>query len=519
MSIDWGKTRSGLYMSRRSLLKAGALASAAALTPSLLTRSAAAAATKGGHFRMATIGASANDSLDPRTYVASFPTFAGYFWGNMLFRVDDKMQLVPELAESWENTPDAKSWVVKLRKGVQFHNGKTLTSADVIYTINRHTAKESASGLRPILAQIAEMKATQPDEIRFELKAGNADWLYLMSDYHLQIQPEGEPTDKGIGTGAYMVENFEPGIRLRMKRNENYWRDGAPNFDTIELIGINDSTARVSALQTGEVDMATHLPPKIAPLLAGGGFRIHRANSTTFSEFVGHSKDAPFDNNDLRLALKYAIDRQEMLDKVFFKSGAIGNDHPIPGFFRFHAAELPQRAYDLDKAKFHYKKSGHSGPLPALAVGESIFQGAAEASELFQQQAKRAGIDLPLQRVPMDGFWANVWNQRPFFVSSWFGRPTEDQMLTAAFHSESGFNETQTKNPKLDQLLLLGRSETDIAKRKQHYFDIQQIVWEEGSSIVPQFQELITGTSAKIEGFTPSPLGDGKFIETVYAAA
>jgi peptide/nickel transport system substrate-binding protein len=219
------------------------------------------------------------------------------------------------------------------------------------------------------------------------------------------IQAEDAPTDKGIGLGPYIVENYQAGARTLLKRNPNYWNSDVAHFETIEFLGINDPNARVSALQTGEIDIALQVPPKIAGLLRSAGFDIKTNPSTGFAEFNVHSDENPFTNNDLRLALKYALDRKELVDRVYFGNGALGNDHPIPSFFRFHASDLPQRAYDPDKAKFHFKKSGFSGQLPALTAAPGLFFGnALEVAELYQRQAERAGIDIAIERVPDNGY-------------------------------------------------------------------------------------------------------------------
>ena len=505
-------------ITRRDALKAGAAVSAAAaLAPALSINSVfAATPNKGGHLKSAANAGSATDSLDPTTYVSQYLFICGYFWGNGLVRLDSDMNLVPELAESWDVSADAKTWVLKLQKGVEFHNAKSLTADDVVWTLNRHRAEEAASGLREFLAQIVELKATGPHELTFVLEAPNADWLYVMTDYHLQMQPEGAPTDKGIGTGPYVYESFDPGVRLVMKRNPNYWRDGFAHFDSVEHIAINDPTARVSALQTGDVDLINNVSPKVAGLLEKGGFDIHRVDSTWFNEFIVHTDEAPFDSNDMRLALKYAIDREETLDKVMSGAGQAGNDHPVPSSFRFHASGLPQKTYDLDKAKFHYKKSGHSGSLPPLHAASVAFPGGVEAAELFQSQAAKAGVNFDVQRVPDDGYWSTIWDQKSFFESTWAGRATEDQILSAAYHSQAGYNETNWNRPDVDELLIAARQELDVAKRTQLYHDIQELISMEGGAIIPQFQQLLFGSSKKLAGFHTSPFGDGNFIEHMY---
>ena len=504
-------------MTRRDALKTGAAVGAtAALSPFAIDSVLAETPSRGGHFKSAANAGSATDSLDPTLYVSQYLFICGYFWGNALVRLDSNMNLVPELAESWDVSPDAKTWVLKLRKGVEFHNGKSLTADDVVWTINRHRAEEAASGLKEFFAQMTELKATGPGEVTFELEAPNADWLYVLTDYHLQIQPQGEPTDKGLGTGPYVYESFDPGVRLLLSRNPNYWKSDAAYFDSVEHIAINDPTARVSALQTGDVHLINNVAAKVAGLLEKGGFDIHWVDSTWFNEFIVQTDAAPFDNNDMRLALKYAVNREETLDKVMFGAGQPGNDHPVPKSFRFHASGLPQKTYDPDKAKFHYKKTGHSGTLPPLHCASVAFPGGIEAAELFQRQAANAGINFDIARVPDDGYWSTIWDQKLFFESTWAGRATEDQILSAGYHSAAGYNETNWNRPDVDKLLLAARQELDVPKRTQMYHDIQELISMEGGAIIPQFQQLLFGSSKKLGGFYTSPFGDGNFVEHMY---
>ena len=507
-----------MTISRRSLLRTGgSLVGAAALNTSIFGGAFAETPKKGGTLKVASGGSSTGDSLDPTTYAGNYPMTLGYMWGRPLFRVDGNMELVPDAAEGHDVTPDAKTWIVKIRQGLEFPNGKSFTASDAVWTINRHRQEGMASGLQSNLSQIESMEATSPTEVTFKLKAANADWLYVLTDYHLLMQPEGAPTDEGLGLGPYTIEAYEPGNRALLKRNPRYWRDDVAHYETIEFYAINDASARTSALQTGEIDLALQVPSKIARLLEMAGFSIHQRPAAAFSEIVAQVDNDPFTNKDLVLALKYGLNRQDLMDKVFFGVGDIGNDHPIPSFFRYHAADLPQTAYDPDKAKYHFDKAGISGDVPALAMAPMLFYTSGlEVAELYQQQLKAAGINLAIDRVPDNGYWANVWNQRPFFAGGWFGRPTEDQMLTSAYHSEAVYNGSHYKDPMLDQLLLDARSELDEDKRRQLYFDAQEMVNQNAGTIIPYFTALLSATSSNVAGFQISPVGDGSFVDDVY---
>jgi peptide/nickel transport system substrate-binding protein len=384
---------------------------------------------------------------------------------------------------------------------VQFHNGKEMTPADVVATMERHSDENSKSGALGIMGGIASVKVDGQNVV-FTLKDANADLPYLLDDYHLMIQPNGgkdNPTE-GIGTGPYKVTVNEPGVRLGAEKFANYWRDDRGFADQIEIIIINDATARTAALQGGQVDMINRVEPKIVELIKRvPGVTIQNVAGKGHYVFIMHCNTAPFDNNDLRLALKYALDREEMVQKILMGYGTVGNDTPINKAYPLFT-EMEQRKYDPDKAAFHYKKSGHNGAV-LLRTSDVAFPGAVDATQLFQQGAAKAGITLEVKREPGDGYWSEVWNKQPFSASYWGGRPTQDQMYSTAYYSKADWNDTRFFREDFDKMLFAARSELDKEKRKKIYADMGQIVRDEGGVITPMFNDFIDATSAKVAGW------------------
>ncbi|PIE08969.1 MAG: peptide ABC transporter substrate-binding protein, partial [Rhodobacterales bacterium] len=348
---------------------------------------------------------------------------------------------------------------------------------------------------------ITSMKAENGNFV-IELDSPNADLPYLLSDYHLMIQPNGgkDNPNAAIGTGPYVLKDHEPGVRFVFERNPHSWIEGQGFADTIELIVLNDDTARTAALQSGQVDMISRVPPKVAGLVTRiPGVHVHSTAGPGHYVFIMHTDTAPFDNNDLRMALKYGINRQEMVDKILFGYGSVGNDTPINASYPlFTPAE--QREYDPDKAAHYFKASGHEGPV-LLRTSDNSFPGAPDAAALFQQSLKGAGIDLKIKREPNDGYWSEVWNKQPFCTSYWSGRATQDAMFSTAYLSTADWNDTRFTNEKFDQLLIAARGELDEAKRKQMYADASTIVRDEGGLICPMFNNFIDATNDKIAGW------------------
>ena len=299
---------------------------------------------------------------------------------------------------------------------------------------------------------------------------------------------------------------MEPGVRFVGEKNPDYWDDSLGHADTIEFIVINDDTARVAAVQSGQVDMINRVPPRTAGLVdRAPNITVRTTAGPGHYVFIMHCDTAPFDNIDLRMALKYGINRQEMVEKILFGYGSVGNDTPINSSYPLYT-ELEQRSYDPDKAKFHLEKSGFDGTV-LLRTSDNSFPGAPDAAALFQQSCGAAGINIEIKREPNDGYWSEVWNKKPFVTSYWGGRPTQDSMFSTAYLSTADWNDTRFKNEQFDQLLYAARAELDEAKRKQMYADMSLLVRNEGGLICPMFNQFIDAVGDRVEGWVDAKTG------------
>ncbi len=493
-------------LSRRDFLgRAAALGIAAPFAGSLLASAAhAAGPQRGGIMRAGLVGGESTNSLDPATFMTQVPFAFGKMWGEYLVQIRQDGGLEHRLAEDYGADDDALVWTFKIRRGVEFHNGKTVTAEDVAQTLIRHSNEESKSGALGIMRGIDRVRA-EGDDLIVELKEANADLPYLMTDYHLIIQPNGgmDNPAEGISAGPYRVVVDEPGIRHVGERFENFWQPDKEGFaDQVEVIVMNDATARTSALQSGQVHMINRVEPRIVSMVSRApGVKIVNFAGPSHYVFIMHCNTAPFDNRDLRMALKLAMDRQQMVDTILHGYGSIGNDIPVNASYPLFPDDIPQREFDPDQAKFYYEKSGHDGPI-LLRTSEVAFPGAVDAALLYQESCAKAGIPIEVRREPGDGYWSEVWNVQPFSTSYWGGRPTQDQMYSTAYLSTADWNDTRFHNEQFDQLLIAARAELDQDKRKQMYRDMAMIVHNEGGLICPMFNDLIDAVSDKVQGFT-----------------
>lgn len=493
------------HIDRRQFIMS-ALAAGIVLPSAMTMASDAMAATpkKGGALKVGLGHGSTTDSLDPGTYENGFMTNTGYLYGNCLTVVAADGSLQPELAESISASDDATMWTFKMRSGVEFHNGKTMTGEDVIASFQHHMGEDSKSAAKGLLSAVTDIKADGLD-VTFTLSAPNADFPYVVSDYHLLILPSKDgkvDAFAGVGTGAYIIENFEAGVRTVAKRNPNYFKSDAAFFDGIEVLSLLDVTARQNALMNGEVHVIDRVDPKTVSLMGRNpNISILEKTGTLHYTMPMRVTAAPFDNFDLRMALKLAVNRQELVDKILLGHGALGNDHPISPATSFYAADIPQREFDPEKAAEHYKKSGHSGTIQ-LSASDAAFEGAVDAAQLVAASAKQAGIDIEVVREPKDGYWSNVWNKKPWCTCYWGGRPTSDWMYSSAYVKDTEWNDTDWRTGKaadrFNELVVKARAELDESKRAAMYKETQELVRDDGGALIPMFANYIMGISKKV---------------------
>jgi peptide/nickel transport system substrate-binding protein len=488
-------------MSRREFVQ---LAMAAGLSVSaaqtLFTKVRAASPKKGGRLRVAISWGSTTNSLDPATYLDNYMFTIALTIGSLLAQVDERGNIGSDLAESFEPSSQAKVWRVALRKGVTFHDGKPLKPEDVIASIRHHMGAESKSAVKSVVSQIEDMK---PDGnvVQFELKGGNADFPYVFGEQRLTIMPaksDGKVDwESGNRTGPYVLEEFKPGQIMRAKRNPNYFRDTW--FDEVEIVSLIDPTARTNALISGEIDYMDRCEAKSLKYLERqAGIEIDKTTGYEHNVFSMNVTAPPYDNKDVRNAIKFAVNREEIVKKIYGGIGKVGNDNPVAANVKFAINPEPIHKYDPEMAKSLLKKAQVSNLKIALSAADAAFTGAVDAATIFRESAAAAGIDLTVVREPNDAYWDNVWLKKPFVASQWFGRPTADGVLTLAYAEDSTQNETFWKNPRFNELLVKARGELDDKKRAEMYAECQQLLHDDGGLINLIFTTYVSGHSTKV---------------------
>lgn len=492
-------------MSRREFISAALIAGmSVTVADGLFSQAMAQTPKKGGRLRMAVPGGAVTDTLDPGTWNETFMQTVGFGpLRNNLTEISPNNEVVPELAESWEPSKDAKIWTFKLRKGVEFHSGKTLDSNDVLASFNHHRGPNTTSQAKGLVGSIQDIKVDGPTTIIFELKTGNADFPALVTDYHLGIMPTGADGTadwkSADGTAGYKIASFEPGVRALLTRAPNYWKPDAAYFDDIQVLSVGDVAARQNALMTGDVDVADRVDLKTVALMGRNPkIVIENVPGRLHYTFDMMTTAEPFTDNNVRLAMKYAMDRKALLDTVLHGYGIIANDQPISPAYTYFDPSIAQRQYDPEKAKFYLQKAGKSSLAVDLHVSDVAFNGATDASVLFKEQAAKAGIDINVAREPGDGYFSKVWGKKPFVASYYTGRPTEDGILSIAYAKGATMNTPQWDNARANELIATARAELDPNKRRQMYSEIQRLIGDEGGYIIPLFANYVFARSKKL---------------------
>jgi len=487
-------------LDRRGFLKTTAAGAIAASLP--MGGALAATPKKGGNLRVGKGHGQTTDTLNPGQWENGYMIALTFAKDGHLTEVLADGSVGPEIAESWEASEDAATWRFKIRKGVTFHSGKDVTPEDVVASINFHRDEGTTSAAAPIVAPIQDV-SVGGDTVIFALDGGNADFPFILSDYHLAILPaDGEAGidwKSGDGCGSYTIKSFKPGVSTTFERNENHWRDDVAWFDSIRMLSLTDQNARTTALVSGDVDTVDKLDLKTIGLLSRNpDLDISSVAGTQHFTFAMSANQAPYDDNNVRLAMKYAINREELVEKILFGYGSVGNDMPIGSGQQYYNTELEQKTYDPDKAKFHLKEAGLDSLDVSLSASDAAFPGAVDAATLYQNSAKAAGINIKVLREPNDGYWSDVWMKKPFTAVYWGGRPVQDQMFSTAYTCGAEWNDGFWCNEKFDKLLVEARAELDPDKRRQQYFELQEIVSTQGAIVIPRFANYVFATSGKI---------------------
>ena len=507
-------------ISRRQLLaSAGGLAVAGGLaacgssgsSPSTSPTQPAGQPKRGGTFRLGVTGGGSKDIMDGQNIITKPDQARLVTAFETLLLFDDNYQLTSNgLAES-VTQDNPKQYTIKLRQGIEFSNGKTLTADDVLYSFQRIGTK--ANGLTGYAAtatmDIANMKKLDKYTVRLPLKTPDSTVPQTLASYTFGMVPVGYQAypHAQVGTGAYKLKSFTPGQQSVHERNPNYWRSGQPYFDTVTIVDFSDATAQVNGLLGGQIDAMTDLPPSQVKVVQARGMAALVSKTGGWLPICMAIDMPPFDDVRVRQAMRLIVDRPGMLEQVASGYGFVGNDLYAP-FDPGYNHSLPQRKQDIAQAKSLLKAAGKAN----LSVDLHTTNGAAgmvETATVFANQAQAAGVKINVINDP--NYYGNRYLKLAFSIDFWGTRSYLNQVqqgsLPNAPYNETHWPPKSGTGSNFGSLYNQALATTDAATRVQIEHQMQQTEYDIGGYIIPFFPPVIDGYARNVGGAVKSKCG------------
>lgn len=498
--------------SRRSALKLLAISAAVASAASI-PAFAQAPANRGGVLKLATIGSSSTEPLDPIA-VTGGRTISFILWDRLTW-VDSEQKVQPELATSWTFTPDLKTWTFELRKDVTFHNGKTLTAKDVVYTFSRildpKKGGQAFTSFTPFLNPDSVV-AKDDYTVVFNLKAPLFDLDALLAGDQIAIMPDGvsdeEIRAKGLGTGPFVLKEYSPTSHLIVTRNPNYWRKGYPLLDGIELYKVLDAAQRSAGLLSGQFDLITDLTPLASRQLASlPAFQVSSVPSGNVVVLFMLGTAKPFDDNRVRTALKMALDRDRIVKQVYLGEALIANDQPIPPFSPL-SSKIPPIPRNIEGAKKLLAEAGFPNgidlTLHTSSTGLGDVPGMAVA---VADTVKDAGIRIKVQQEPSATYISNYLKGAFPFWNVGYGMRVDALLVDILYApsplSKEGRSRYGWKNDEFAAKYKAALAEPDATKRKALFGEVETILRDDGNILIPAYFNVIEAYSKRLQNYKP----------------
>jgi peptide/nickel transport system substrate-binding protein len=464
---------------------------------------------RGGNLKLGLTGGSSSDTLDPHKSLTYIDTSRLQSLYQPLVQLDAQAQVEYVLAQSI--TPHQGSlseWVINLRPGVTWHDGKDFTASDVLFTFQRVSSNGFTGkfGLGPI--DLANTKALDPHTVLVRLTKPFSSFAEQLAAfwYNLYIAPTGFNPAKPVGTGAFVYQSFTPGQRSVFTRNPHYWKSGLPYVDTLTIIDFSDNTTLQDALSTGVIQGAGALDgPQIASLATAGGIKTIVSHSGEIIPFTMRVDQAPFNDVKVRQAMRLLVDRPQMIDSALDGYGVVANDLFSPYDPDFDRSLVRPAQGDIQQAKFLLSKAGQEGLTVSLTTS-AVATGTVAMATVLAAQAKAAGVTVRLSNVPAGTFFGPNYLKWPLAQDYYNYYPYLAQVAESMLKA-SPFNETHTYNARYTNLYNQANATASPSLRKEIIHEMQSYDFNEGGYIIPAYIDVLDAYSEKITGYTAGKVG------------
>jgi peptide/nickel transport system substrate-binding protein len=440
--------------------------------------------------------------------------------GEYLAVTDIHLNLRPALAQSWAPNADGSVWTFKIRQGVKFHDGRTLSAADVAATMNRLADPANGSvALSAFSGALSKGGAAALDEVtvQFTLDAPNGSFPYLVSsdNYNAIILPkdyDGGFEAKFNGTGPFRLEKYQPKARAFFVRNDDYW--GPKALPDRLLFSFYDSIqAQVLAMQGGQLDALLHVPVQGSQaLLADADINVVALKSTAHQEVHMRTDRGPFADKRVRRAMALCLNRDNLVKGMLRGFAIPGNDNPFAPIYAATDPTVPQRSLDVAAARELMAAAGVPNGFRATLTTER-FQELPDYAVVIQNAVRKIGVDLTLNVEDQSAYYGRAtfgqsdWLDSDLGIEDYGHRGVPNTILTATLSSNGTFNAAHFKNPAFDRLAADYIAALEPAAQRAAAGRIQRMLLEETPVITAYFSDWLSITAKNITGIVTTAAG------------
>ena len=438
-----------------------------------------------------------------------------------LTHIDENLEIVPGMAESWEESPDGKTVTFKLRPGIKFHDGTPFTAADVAFSVERLQDPKEASPLAPQVGTVKSVEAVDPLTARFHLTAPTPALLSQL--LLVQIVSEksiGEIAKHPIGTGPFEFDEFVPGDHIKLSKFAGYYEKDQPKLDGIELKVVPDAQTRLTDLQTGAAQLIDGIDPKDVEAVEGfGGTTVIQSPPIIkYEMFQINTERKPFDDVRVRQAIAYAFNRPAFVDS-FWSGLARPSVNPFVEEMPAYLAGSDERyAYDPDKAKKLLAEAGfdEQNPLSFELTGPTGFPTLASAALLLQDELQKIGVKVTINELDVAAWVDKIATTGDFDVTTdvYDTVPADPAGMFNSDNLAPTFNINRFNPPGYEKEVEAAATEMNPQKRIQLYRKLQERLLDEMPMVTIDHTPVLLGASEDVKGFSTGPTGLYQYNET-----
>lgn len=458
--------------------------------------------------------------LDPHVATA-FSTFAviGQIYDGLV-DLNSDLELEPALAKSWKVSDDGLSYTFTLRKGVTFHNGRTMTSDDVVYSYDRIMAEETGSPTASRFTQVDSVTAPDAQTVVFKLKGPFAPFLSNLTNLTVipkELVEEGNVQQEAIGTGPFMLEKWVPDTYVLLRANPNYYRKGEPGVEALKFNIVPEASTRAAGLRSGDYQFLPDVDPATAETIRGvPNVTLLETQDLAYTLMGLNVSQPPFDDPRVREAINLAINRDEITQAVYFGNAVPGGPlSPALSDWALSTDEFSCYQSDPEAARALLADAGQEnlefeiltfGTLPVVS----------DLAQVLQAQLSQAGITATIN-VAEFGTFVQRWQNSDFeaFVSLNGGSTDPDGYLYRTFYTGGSTNVFEYSDPEVDMLLDEGQTTTDRETRFETYAQVQRDLACTGPAAHVAYGTLFTALGEGVEGFKQLPTRGLRYLRNV----